>query len=132
MEQSTLSTDLFQPLHHSERKHGTTRPSLSYWQDAWRRLRESRRALISLYLVLALLLFTLVGPLLWQVSPSSQDLDQVSQPPWADRTAVIVAPYSLWHGETSDASGSGLRTASPANTQAVRLLWDPLPQASGG
>ena len=130
--QIVLSRDAFEPLHVSERKHGTTRPSLSYWQDAWRRLKENRRALISLYLVVALLVFTLIGPLLWTMSPSTQDLDQISQPPWADRSAVIVAPYTLWQGETSQLGGSGLRTAAQANTQAVRLLWDALPEARGG
>ncbi len=127
-----FATDAFEPLHIHERKHGTTRPSLSYWQDAWLRLRDNKRALISLYLVVGLLLFTLFGPLFWNVSPSVQDLDQVSKPPWASREAVIVAPYTLWHGETTTPSGSGLRTATPPNTQAVRLLWDPVPGATGG
>jgi ABC-type antimicrobial peptide transport system permease subunit len=57
-----------------------SRPSLSYWQDAWLRLKANRRALVSLFLVIGLLLFTLIGPWLWQVNPASQDLDQVSQP----------------------------------------------------
>jgi len=131
MAETSLTPDRFAPLHVSERKHGISRPSLSYRQDAWRRLKENRRALISLYLVLGLLVFTLFGPLVWTVSPSAQDLDQVSQPPWADRNAVIVAPYRLWHGETTSL-GAGLRTAEPPNTQAVRLIWDPLPQAAGG
>ena len=30
------------------------------------------------------------------VDPASQDVDQVSQTPWADRTATIVAPYQPW------------------------------------
>ena len=132
MQHPTLASDNFQPLHVTERKHGPTRPSLSYWQDAWRRLRANRRALVSLYLVIGLLVFTLLGPLLWTVSPSAQDLDQVSQPPWADRSAVIVAPYRPWQGESIEIGGRGLRTAGQANTQAVRLIWDELPEAQGG
>lgn len=132
MAQRTYPAELFEPLHISERKHGITRPSLSYWQDAWLRLKDNKRALISLYLVLGLLLFTLFGPLLWNVSPSVQDLDQVSKPPWATREAVIVAPYTLWHGQTTPSNGSGLRTAAKPHTQAVRLIWDVLPTASGG
>jgi len=132
MAEHTYAPESFEPLHVSERKHGTTRSSFSYWQDAWLRLRDNKRALLSLYLVLGLLLFTLFGPLVWTVSPSVQDLDQVSKPPWATREAVIVAPYALWHGETTEPGGSGLRTAAAPNTQAVRLIWDPLPSAAGG
>ena len=39
------------------------RPSRSYWQDAWQRLKANKRALVSLYLVVGLILFTFAGPL---------------------------------------------------------------------
>ena len=120
------------------------RPSLSYWQDAWRRLKANRRAIVSLYIVLALLGFTLLGPLLWRVDPSVQDLDQISAPPGADRGAVIVAPHTPWDGVTmppDDAADlpadeltsppAELALAAPATTQAVRLAWRPVPGAAG-
>ena len=120
------------------------RPSLSYWQDAWRRLRANRRALGSLYIVGALLVFTLLGPLLWRVDPSAQDLDQISTPPGANRAAEIVAPHVPWAGVTAPLAGTerlaaaamtqapqGLALAAPADTQAVRLSWRPVPGASG-
>ncbi len=120
------------------------RPSLSYGQDAWRRLRANRRALASLYIVFALLAFTVVGPLLWRVDPSAQDLDQISAPPGADRSAEIVAPHAPWAGVMMPladgarlaaarltAAPAGLALAEPANTQAVRLQWRPVPGASG-
>jgi len=106
-----------------------SRPSLSYWQDAWLRLKANRRALVSLFLVIGLLLFTLIGPWLWQVNPASQDLDQVSQPPGIDRSALVVEPYTPWLGGTT--AGTGLRLAEPATTQSVRLAWDALPSARG-
>jgi oligopeptide transport system permease protein len=106
-----------------------SRPSLSYWQDAWLRLKANRRALVSLFLVIGLLLFTLIGPWLWQVNPASQDLDQVSQPPGVDRSALVVKPYTPWLGGTT--AGTGLRLAEPATTQSVRLAWDALPSARG-
>ena len=62
-----------------------SRPSLSYWRDAWVRLKANRRALASLYIVIALLLFTIAGPWVWTVDPAAQDLDQLSTPPGADR-----------------------------------------------
>ena len=120
------------------------RPSLSYWQDAWRRLKANRRAIVSLYIVLALLGFTILGPLLWRVDPSVQDLDQISAPPGADRGAVIVAPHTPWDGVAMPLEGAarlpsdqlatppaGLALAAPATTQAVRLAWRPVPGAAG-
>lgn len=113
----------FSPAERGEAKARLVRPSLSYWQDAWRRLKLNPRAIISLYLVIGLLIFTVAGPLFWQVDPASQDLDQVSMPPGADRSAVISPPYSAWL-PSEPVLGNGLRLAEPATTQAVRLVWD--------
>ena len=119
----------FSPVGTEREVHTLSRPSLSYWQDAWLRLKANRRALVSLFLVIGLLLFTLVGPWLWQVNPASQDLDQVSQPPGVDRSALVVDPYTPWLGGPT--AGTGLRLAEPATTQSVRLAWDALPSARG-
>ena len=124
------SSDLdFSPLVTGESAQQLSRPSLSYWQDAWLRLKANRRALFSLFLVIALLLFTLVGPWLWRADPAVQDLDQISQPPGVDRSALIVEPYQPW--SVGEVAGSGLRLAEPATTQAVRLVWEALPGAHG-
>lgn len=119
----------FSPVGTEREVHTLSRPSLSYWQDAWLRLKANRRALVSLFLVIGLLLFTLIGPWLWQVNPASQDLDQVSQPPGVDRSALVVDPYTPWLGGAT--AGTGLRLAEPATTQSVRLAWDALPSARG-
>ena len=119
----------FSPVGTEREVQSLSRPSLSYWQDAWLRLKANRRALVSLFLVIGLLLFTLIGPWLWQVNPASQDLDQVSQPPGVDRSALIVDPYTPWLGGAT--AGTGLRLAEPATTQSVRLAWDALPSARG-
>ena len=119
----------FSPVGTEREVQTLSRPSLSYWQDAWLRLKANRRALVSLFLVIGLLLFPLVGPWLWQVNPASQDLDQVSQPPGVDRSALVVDPYTPWLGGAT--AGTGLRLAEPATTQSVRLAWDALPSARG-
>lgn len=110
------------------------RPSRSYWQDAWIRLKSNRRALVSLYIIIGLLLFTFVGPLVWTVDPARQDVDQISQPPGFDRSAVVVEPYQRWDG-ISVAPGygqdAGLRIAAPGTTQSVRLMWDEHDTAAG-
>jgi oligopeptide transport system permease protein len=69
------------------------------------------------------------------VDPASQDVDQLSQPPLADRAAIVVPPYQPWEGVTANPAAAtesmSLQLAEPANTQAVRLLWSPDPRAAG-
>lgn len=118
----------FLPVSGQRDVHGISRPSLSYLQDAWLRLKANRRALASLYLVLGLLFFTIAGPWLWRVDSAVQDLDQISQPPGVDRAALIVPDYQSWDG----AGESGpLHVVGDATSQSVRLKWDALPGANG-
>ncbi len=131
MAEQPLTADAFAPLHKTQEIHGISRPSLSYWQDAWIRLKANRRALFSLYLVIGLLLFTFLGPVFWQVDPAKQDVDQISQPPFADRSVTLVAEYAPWYGEEAD-PGEGLRFVVPPTTQHVRIAWDPIAGADGG
>jgi oligopeptide transport system permease protein len=131
----------FEPVHAERETQTISRPSLSYWQDAMRRLRQNPRALFSLYLLIALGLFTVVGPWIWRVGPAVQDVDQISQPPSLGSSAIITEPYLPWPGVTAapvegaGATGSftvtNLRLFEPARTQSIRLVWDPLPGAGG-
>ncbi len=105
-----------------------TRPAMSYWQDAWRRLKENKRALFSLYLIFGLITFTLAGPHLWTIDPSAQDLDQIGMAPGADRNVTIAPAYQPWYGPTSDViyaddNPLGLVLVGDATSQAVRLAW---------
>ena len=120
----------FEPLTATRSSERIARPSQSYWQDAWRRLKSNRRALLSLYIVCALTLFTIAGPWVWRVDPSAQDLDRVSEAPGSPATARIVPPYTPWNAAPSgvvtsaSAAPEDLRLAEPATTQSVRLLWE--------
>ena len=97
MSSANLSPADFQPLASSEAVQQISRPSLSYWADAWRRLRENPRAMASLGLITCLLAFVSIGPALWQVDPSAQDLDQIGIGPGADRTVTLAAPFEPWN-----------------------------------
>ena len=74
---------------------GFARPSISYWQDAWRRLRRNPRALVSLGLVVALALFTIAGPWVWRVNPAAQDIDQISRPPGSSGEGPVVRDWRI-------------------------------------
>ena len=149
----------FTPVSRTHALHVMARPSLSYWQDAWRRLRGNPRAIVSLYVVIGLLAFTLLGPLLWDVDPALQDVDQISQPPGPRGTALIVSAYSPWHAPVAakvssspspDEAAEGRTEAAPTapikaqltaphaflvegapTTQAVHLTWEPVTGAVG-
>lgn len=122
-----LTRDDFQKLDGQQETQRISRPSLSYWQDAWIRLKSNKRALVSLYLVIGLVLFATAGPLLWRIDPALQDLNQVSKAPGSNRVATIVPDYLPWDGVPSITEGSGFRLATPANSQSVRLIWEAVP-----
>lgn len=130
MAEMQLTRADFEPLHADRQVASLSRPSLSYWQDAWIRLKANTRALISLYLVVALLAFTLVGPVIWTVDPAAQDVDQISLPPGSDRRATVVAPYQPWDLSTAFPTGEGLALAEAPTSEAVRLTWHPVPGAT--
>ena len=127
---SSMSPSDFERITDHNEKEAISRPSLSYWADAWLRLKANKRALFSLYLIITLLLFTVVGPLIWTVNPAFQDLDQISQAPGSSRLAVITDDYEPWAGQSS-AQDEGLHLAEDATTMAVRLVWDALPNSNG-
>ena len=137
MAETTLS---FEPVRIEREVETISRPSLSYWQDAWVRLKANRRALVSLYLVIGLALFTLFGPEVWRVDPAAQDLDQISVPPGASRDVTVVDEYQAWDGVTAAlvagdgdvlAASASIAVVGPATTRAVRLQWQPVAGANG-
>mgnify|MGYP006158062663 CR=1 FL=1 len=140
MSELSLTAADFTPVTVEREVQSISRPSLSYWRDAWLRLKKNRRALISLFIVVGLLVFTIAGPWMWTIDPATQDLDQLSTPPGANRQAKIVAPYVPWVGITAEpapvseqpiGATAEIRLAQTATTQSVRLEWDPVPGATG-
>ncbi|MFT4014979.1 MAG: ABC transporter permease [Paracoccus sp. (in: a-proteobacteria)] len=49
-------------------------PPRSQWRDVWRQFRNHRGAMIALMLFVAVLLFVLIGPWLWTLSPTYVDI----------------------------------------------------------
>jgi len=127
-----LSPDSFKPLAQADDVQSISRPSLSYWQDAWRRLKANSRAIVSLYIILGLLAFTLLGPLLWSIESSTADVDQISKPPFADRSATIATPFKPWNLVSESPSDNGLQVYGTPTTQSVRLGWKPMAGAVNG
>ncbi|MBO8170618.1 MAG: ABC transporter permease [Bacillaceae bacterium] len=65
---SNLSQDMFQPVTVAERKaldsERIVGESLSFWQDAWRRLKNNKAAMVSLFTVIAIVLLAIFAPML--------------------------------------------------------------------
>ena len=113
------------------------RPSLSYWQDAWRRFCRNRRALASLAILLLLALFTLAGPLVWRLDPAQQNLALASQAPALPKRALVVAPYRAFQPEALPQPPAAVDAKQAvwllgeATTQGVRIAWRPVAGAEG-
>jgi oligopeptide transport system permease protein len=139
-----LSDADFAPLARAGVVRGPARPSLSYWRDAWLRLRKNRQALASLGVICALVLFTAAGPLLWPVDPGQTALARVSERPrWSNELEVLAPPPpyaevvaegvlpSPGPGGAAPAAPGGLRVTGAPTVEAVRLQWEPVPGAGG-
>ncbi len=62
---------------------GTARPATTYWQDAWRRLKQNRLAMTGLAVIVFIALMAAVGPFFSPYSYSDQVLADANQPPSA-------------------------------------------------
>lgn len=145
-----LSAEDFAPATRRPDAQAISRPSLSYWQDAWQRLRRNRRAIASLWIVIFLLAFTLIGPLLWRVDPYAQNLDRISQPPSLAAQALLVERGQQWEGVTLEdwparpsaawldrpereplPPPAEVEVVGDPHTLSVRLRWTPVEHAAG-
>ena len=127
----------FKPISIEQDAEVLTRPSRSYWEDAWYRLCQNRRALASLFIVIFMVLFAIAGPWVWTKDPAVQNLDQTSVPPWANRAYEIAEPYTPMvsppPARTSTATNQidEITVLGEATSIFVRLQWSIVPNASG-
>jgi oligopeptide transport system permease protein len=77
-----LSRDLFvRDVGDSTARERIIRPSLTYWQDAWRRLKQNRVAMISLALLTVIALFAIIAPMLSSYTYHKTDFSGAYQLP---------------------------------------------------
>lgn len=60
------------------------RPSLTYWQDAWRRLKKHKLAMTGIFVIIFCILFAFVGPFFRPMSYSDQIVDFKNIGPFID------------------------------------------------
>ncbi|KXG74476.1 Oligopeptide transport system permease protein OppC [Fervidicola ferrireducens] len=60
-----------------------TRPSITYWQDAWRRLKQNKVAMLGLIIILLYTLMAIVGPYMTPYDYRTTNPSESNQPPSA-------------------------------------------------
>lgn len=76
-----LTSESFTPIRRDYVEQTIARPSLTYWQDAWLRLKKNKTAMLGLFVIIVLLFAAIIGPLFSATSYSDQDLLLANQAP---------------------------------------------------
>lgn len=63
---------------------GILRPSMTYWEDAWRRLKQNKVAIFSLVLLIVLSIMTVIGPFIAKYSYEVTNNDLINVKPNLD------------------------------------------------
>lgn len=70
-----FSKDMFEIVKKEDKSSNqNTRPSLSYWQDVWRRLKQNKLAMAGLIFIILISLAAIFGPILSRYNYTAQDL----------------------------------------------------------
>ena len=73
---------MFEPLSLSERLEAEIpRPSKSYWQDVWIRLRHDKLAMFGLFVIILILLLAVFGPMFSKYEYDAQDFMEANETP---------------------------------------------------
>lgn len=83
MDTNVSSTKInFQPVSKEVKKNSvTTRPSVTYWQDAWRRFKKNKMAMVSLGIIGFVVLLSIIGPYLTKFDYATNDLINANTAP---------------------------------------------------
>lgn len=74
--------DLFSPVSKEEKmKNEFVRPSISYWQDVWGRLKKDKMAILGLSIIIIVTLLAIFCPIFSSYSYDAQNLDASNQSP---------------------------------------------------
>ncbi len=140
----SLSSDDFAVAEKNTGTQVLSRPSLSYWKDAWIRLKKNKQSIVALVTVILVVLATLFGPLLYQVDPAEQVMGRVSEGPSFGKHVTVIDDSSNFKDtilEGVEASptfeaakleaATTFELTQPASSQGVALKWSPVKGASG-
>ncbi|MGF7057345.1 ABC transporter permease [Brassicibacter mesophilus] len=82
MAQVDFNKDMFQIVGKDiEKSEKIVRPSLTYWADAWRRLKENKLAIVSLIVLILVVAMAFIGPTLRPFDYAKQDFMVINKSP---------------------------------------------------
>lgn len=83
--QKQITQDMFKIIgKDTQKSNEIVRPSMTYWQDAWRRLKTNKLAIASMILLIILLIMALAGPYMRPYEYDEQDFMAINKPPSAE------------------------------------------------
>ncbi|RKP55099.1 ABC transporter permease [Cohnella endophytica] len=92
-----ISKDQFQPAEKTTNANSIVRPSLTYWQDAWRRLRSNKMAMTGLIVLVIMTLLAIFAPLFSKFDYETQYLmDTDLKPSWTHFFGTDDFGRDLW------------------------------------
>ena len=100
----------------TEKMESISKPSLTYWKDAWRRMKGNRVAFFSLILIVLYIILALVGPYMNEFDYTSTNVDKMNyfltSPQFKDMTLMesIKEMLSTGHWFGTDEIGRDLWT----------------------
>ncbi|MCD1147209.1 ABC transporter permease [Peptoniphilus sp. KCTC 25270] len=77
----SIDPSLFTPVEHDQNKERITRPTIGYWADVFRRLRQNKLAMVGLTIIILLLIMSFVGPMFSGYDYSTQDYAKINAEP---------------------------------------------------
>ena len=90
---NTISPDLWAPLEQEEKNaEKMERPSLTFLQDGWRRLKANKIAILSLVIIIVITLGAVFIPFFWEYDYKTQNLDLANIP-------AVMNVYPLENGK---------------------------------
>ncbi len=81
-EKLNITEDMWEKVDHSLMEDDTvSSQSMTYWQDAWRRLKQNKLSMLGLIVIVILTLMAIFGPMFSKYKYSDQDLSMANIPP---------------------------------------------------
>lgn len=82
MENLFNEKEMYSPATEEEKRNNEFfKPSISYWCDAWNRIRKDKMALTGLIIIIVILIFAILSPFFCKYTYDFQDLNQANQWP---------------------------------------------------
>lgn len=82
MDSASLSKDKFKVIgKDADQIDKIVRPSMTYWQDAWRRLKKNKMAMLAMAILVVIILFTFIAPVISDQTYDHQDYNHRNKGP---------------------------------------------------